>query len=274
MLDPQIAGLARRMILAQFEDRKKEVQRAVVQLADQFRIAGALSSGTFVVEMRECCAREVEIRAKLIWQALLRVMSNLGVKPSEGLSVALQSEVEGYSAQMLSDLEPIMAKHKRHGSSVHAEPLSSAWGLAMRKIYVEIDLFVSSLHARVQTDELPGSQNTTLNIYSPVGVIQTGPGAMASISHNLGAGERDVLFRALDIIKESLATTGELVGVREEISELIEEARAEVGKSKPNGMRLQSVLTGIASVIQTVGSLQPAYQVLKAALLPLGVFLP
>ena len=53
MLDPQIAGLARRMILAQFEDRKKEVQRAVVQLADQFRTAGALSSGRFVVELRE-----------------------------------------------------------------------------------------------------------------------------------------------------------------------------------------------------------------------------
>ncbi|PYJ67928.1 MAG: hypothetical protein DME76_14015 [Verrucomicrobia bacterium] len=273
MLDPQIAGLARRMILAQFEDRKKEVQRAVVQLADQFRTAGALSSGRFVVELRECCAREVEIRAKLTWHALLRVMSNLGVKASEDLSVALQSEVEGYSAQTLPDLEMIMASHKRHGSSVIAEPLSSAWGLAMRKIYVEIDLFVSSLRARVESNELRESQKTTLNIYSPVGVIQTGSGAMTNISYSLDAGERDVLVRALDLVKESLAT-GEHVGVREEISELIEEARAEVGKPKPNGMRLQSVLTGIAGAIQTAGSLQPAYQALKAALLPLGVFLP
>ena len=99
------------------------------------------------------------------------------------------------------------------------------------------------------------------------------PGAMTNISYSLDAGERDVLVRALDLVKESLAT-GEHVGVREEISELIEEARAEVGKPKPNGMRLQSVLTGIAGAIQTAGSLQPAYQALKAALLPLGVFLP
>jgi hypothetical protein len=273
MLDPQVAGLARRMILAQFEDRKKEVQRAVGQLADQFRAAGALSSGRFLVELRECCAQETEIRAKLIWQALLRVMSNLGVTPSEGLSVDLQSEVDGYSAQTLPDLDAIMARHKRDGSSFQAEPLSSAWGLAMRKIYVEIDLFVSSLHARVENDKLRESQNTTLNIYSPVGIIQTGSGAMTNISYSLGAGERDVLVQALDLVKEKLAT-GENGGVREEIYELIEEARAEVGKPKPNGLRLQSVLTGIASAIQTAGNLQPAYQALKAALLPLGIFLP
>lgn len=76
-------------------------------------------------------------------------------------------------------------------------------------------------------------------------------------------------------MKQDLARVDELPGYeKDELLDLIEEGRAEVDKAKPNGMRLTSVFSAIATAIQTAGSLQSAYQALKAALLPLGLPLP
>lgn len=61
---------------------------------------------------------------------------------------------------------------------------------------------------------------------------------------------------------------------RDEVAELVEDARTELEKPKPNGFRLTNVLTGVATAVQTAASLQPAYQALKAGVLPLGIFLP
>jgi hypothetical protein len=60
---------------------------------------------------------------------------------------------------------------------------------------------------------------------------------------------------------------------KEEIVELITEAQSEVAKPKPNGTKLRSALTDISTAIQTVGSLNDAYQLLKAALIPFGIYL-
>ncbi len=134
MLDPKIAGLARRMVLAQFEDRRKQLPRSVEQITDQFTLQGAGRSGRLVLEIRELCAREVETRAMMVWKGLLRVMSNLGVQPSESLSTALQNEVEGYSSHVLTDLDEIVNKHVRLVGITKVTPLSAAWDYAMRKV--------------------------------------------------------------------------------------------------------------------------------------------
>ena len=276
MLDPKIAGLARPMIQVQFDERRKQVERDIGQVASEAVMAGAGRSGILIVEIREICAREVGIRALLIWQALVRVMSNLGVEPDENLAAALKNEVENYSPRALADLTDILNKNTRNIGCGEPEPLESAWGQAMRKVYAEIDLFVASLFANTQRKQKqPDSSRSVFNFYSPVGVFQTGAGATAGVTQIFGSQEQEALIRALDLVKQNLINSEGLAGdLREEMLDLIEEGQTEVKKPKPNGMRIQSVLMAVATTIQTVGSLQPAYQALKAALLPLGIFLP
>ncbi len=80
---------------------------------------------------------------------------------------------------------------------------------------------------------------------------------------------------ALDRVKQDLVEVEKLSGYeKEEVIDLIEEGRAEIDKPKPNSMRVTSVFSMIAAAIGTVGSLGPAYRVLKAALLPFGIQLP
>lgn len=113
------------------------------------------------------------------------------------------------------------------------------------------------------------------HFHSPVGVVQTGPGATASVVQALGAEDREALLHALRVVGEALSAVKELPGSsKEEVLQLVEEGRTEIQKARPNGMRLGAVLSAVATAIQTAGSLQPAYQALKTALLPLGILLP
>jgi hypothetical protein len=109
---------------------------------------------------------------------------------------------------------------------------------------------------------------------SSVGAIQTGPSATANIVFNI-AEDREELRRALDAVRDALSTVEALPAHPiSEVVDLVDEAKIEIDKPKPNNMRLGSALSAVATAIQAVGSLQPAYQTLKAALLPLGIMLP
>lgn len=113
------------------------------------------------------------------------------------------------------------------------------------------------------------------HFHSPVGVVQTGPGATASVVQALGAEHRGALLHALRLVGEALSAMKELPGSsKEEVLELVEEGRTEIQKPRPNGIRLGAVLSAVAAAIQTAGSLQPAYQALKTVLVRLGIPLP
>ena len=161
---------------------------------------------------------------------------------------------------------------------IKAPPISYALERTMTKVSTEIDLFALNLVQRAGTGKTQRQREgpqAVFNIYSPVGAIQTGSGATANIVQNLGSQDRDLLIKALELTKQALSSVDEIPGnPKEEVVELVEEAKTEVAKTKPNGVRLTSILTAIATAIQTAGSLQPAYQALKAALLPLGILLP
>ena len=61
---------------------------------------------------------------------------------------------------------------------------------------------------------------------------------------------------------------------KEELLELVSEAREEIDKPKANSIRLASVLGGIGQAVQTIGSATAAYQAVKAVASLLGLQLP
>ena len=276
MLDPKIAGLARRMIQVQLDERRGHVGQEAEVVVNKLVLQGLGRSGAIIQEIHKLCANEVVIRAMLMWQVFIRVMSSLRVQRTETLAIELKNEIENYSPQVLDDLTQIMDRYTRNIGIAEPKSLSSAWGHAMRKVYAEIDLFIC-----LQPEKAKGKEEqveflkNVIYVNSPVGFIQIGTGSTANVTQILGSQEQEALVLALDIIKKNVANMQELPNhSKEEIQELIEESLTEVKKPKPNVKRLQSILTGIATTIQTIGSLQPAYQTLKAALLPLGILLP
>jgi len=276
MLDHKITELARTMIQAELEGRRRELARDVERIQNEAAARGVGRSGAIVGQVYERCVHEIETRARVTWQILAKVLSTAGVTLTDDLAGELKAEVESYVPSDVQELTQLLSSVADRIGFGQFSPLTDTRAHALRKIGAEIDLFVLALKRRDEASEgqaIPVP--SVLNFYSPVGVVQTGPGATAHVIQNLGGQDKEALVQALEHVRQDLIRVTEVAGFsRQEVVELVDDARTELEKSRPNGLRLTNILTGIATTIQTAGSLQPAYQALKAALLPLGIFLP
>ena len=276
MLDNKVSDLVDRMTRVQFNERQGQLQHDIALAQSQMAARGLGRSGAIVQRVYELCSRDVEIRTLLIWQTLVRVLSQVGVRYLDDLARDLKQEIRKYLSSILDYPNDCLQKIVQQIGIGMATSLSDVREQALMKVDAEIDLFVLSLLR--QTEARQGkteSAGQIFNFYSPIGAIQTGPSATANVVMNLSPRDREALREALERVKEGLSIVEHLPGhPKEEVLDLVEEAKTEVGKPRPNGMRLGSVLMAVGTAIQTVGSLQPAYQALKAALLPLGIPLP
>ena len=223
--------------------------------------------------VREHCSRAIELRALIVWQNLSKVLSRAGVVPSETLADDLKQEVSKYANAIYTD--PLYSfEHvvQRVGIGT-AQSLTEARDAALAKVYAEIDLFVLGLRSQREAEE--SGSAPTFHFHSPVGAVQTGPNASAQVFQNISPQDREALLGAIEAVRKSLADIDGLPAhPKEEIVELVEEADAETKKAKPNSTKLLSIFTGIGQAIQTTADLKPAYDTLKAALTPFGIFLP
>jgi hypothetical protein len=269
MLNSKALGLVDKMVRVEFEEREEQLGREIVVEKNQAAMHGVGSSSAVVERVYELCAHDIAIRTRIVWQNLVRFLSLTGLVASDALAQELKTVVQSYHPLIYT--HPFQRLQKVSTNFASRRDLSQAWERARTKVEADIDHFVMLLQ-RAQ-EQQSGSQ-PVFHI-SSVGAIQTGLGATANIVMNIGPQEREELARALDTVKESLSKV-ETVPADQiaDVVELVDEAKTEIGKPKPNTLRLRSALSTIATAIQTIGSLQPAYQALKAALLPLGIMLP
>ena len=150
--------------------------------------------------------------------------------------------------------------------------LDEACDDSRRKHDVEIDLYVDSL--KISAEEQPSAMAHSYHFYGTVGTVQTGAGATANVVQNLAAEDKQALLRALDQIKDAISSSQALLAQREELIEIAEECITLMQAPQPNDSKLRAMFDVLATSVQAVASAQPAYQALKAALLPLGIMLP
>ena len=91
---------------------------------------------------------------------------------------------------------------------------------------------------------------------------------------HLDSTSKQQIERALDAVEKALGEAAHTPFDRAEISEMIQESRSELDKPAPNVSRLRSLMLGIATTIQTMASLRPAYDAIKGGLALVGVTLP
>ena len=275
MLDAKVTELADRFIRLQFDEQGKQLNREIAKTRDEARLKGGMGTSSVVVELvRGHCARDIELRALIVWHNLQKVLSRSGVILSETLADDLKQEVAKYAeAIFLEPFNCFQAVVQKVGIGRTAQPLTEARDKALEKVSAEIDLFVLGLQGQ---QDARGSQAAPVyNFYSPVGAVQTGQDASAQVFQNLSTQDRDAFLGAIDALREGLAGIDRLPAhPKQEIVELVEEAEAETKKARPNSSKLLSTFTAISQAVQTVGSLQPAYNTLKAALIPFGIHLP
>ena len=274
MLDPSVIKIADELIRVQFKEREDQLHREIVRVQSELSAKGLGISGAVVQLVGDLCARDIELRTLIVWQNIVRVLSHAGVLESQNLSDELKQAVLRYEEDVYTVAHQSLEKTISHvGIGSPQISLAEARDRAFAKVNAEIDLYVLSVTRRAAAQGK--SSQPVFNIYSPVGAIQTGPTATANIVQTISPKDKETLLDAVNAIKQGLLGVDALPAhPKQEIIELVNDAEIEISKPNPNGTKLQSILSAVATAIQTVGSLQPAYQALKAALLALGITLP
>jgi len=273
MLDPKIIELADTMIQLQFHELTEQLAHDLEMTADEMTAHGMGTSGPHVKAAHGHCARNIELRALIVWHNLQRVLSHAGVLPSETLADELKEAVSKYADAIFTEPHSRMERLVDRIGSSYRPSLKDPHERALRKVHAEIDLYVLELNRRKESQSVQSNAGLVFN--APVGAVLTGPNATANVFQTITQQDRDALLTAVDLLKKGLVSVEQLPAhPKEEIVELVEEAEIEIPKSKPNNTRLLSIFMTVAQAIQTVGSLRPAYDALRTALIPFGVQLP
>ena len=217
-----------------------------------------------------------EARTLLAWSAVKDVLGAAALQHSETLAAELLAIVDKGARR--ADVREVLRRRIDTRGGAISDPaefdLDGPTLRAIAKRESDIDLYVLALISKLKVERLP-EDSIVNNFRGPVGAYQIGPASATTVTQISNSADSEALRRALDLVEASLPAAANSPGLMaDEVLELVDETRAELAKARPNSIRLRIVASGVATAIQTIGILQPAYQALKAALLPFGVLLP
>jgi hypothetical protein len=265
-------SLIRERISIEMEERTQRFKREVGTIKSEMSARGMLMSGMTQDRISRAIENEMQVRLRLMWQTVARVLSIEGV----AVSAELKTQVTSLLADQLDrHMDDLATQHQRTakmmGTSSALKPLDSMKSFALRKINSEVEL--SLLEADMSDD--PERRKAPVNIYRPVGVVQTGHGSTAALTLNFSHSARDELRDALEEVTQAVRENHDLSErERAHIIDLAEEVGTELESDEPNSPRVVGALSGIGTAIQTLGSAQAAYKALKAAASLVGLQLP
>lgn len=279
MIDRQVSELARRGLGPRVEKQMEELRQALGTIVVQVGANRIAQGSPGAIHTTRPCVAVVAPVVDLAWKNLWRVVTTLRKPASaQDLKLELQSELADFFTRVRGVLrEKVKFTGGDNGSETARA--TSAFDTEVRRVMelveVEIDLFVHEPRDARETPPPAVTAGATFNIYSPIGAIQTGPGASAVVVQHLDEPNREALRAALRELRDALhGVTGTAMVDRSEVAEMATVAEVELDKPKPNAALLTSLLSGIATGVQTVAAVQPAYTALKAAAAAVGVSLP
>lgn len=239
---------------------------------------GLGQSGPAMQALAQDTINSLKARAQFILGQLLRCLT--------AHHVALTAETVAEASTLLRDAIQTEAQMVR--GRLFGNPIFHIQGLepARQQIQAQYDQEGPRLIARLSNElklaaaasaspAAPSQGAPSFTFHGPVGLVQTGNGSQAMVHQHIDVGLRNEVALALQGLLERLdKPENNSIGNRAELRELIVEAKAEAEKPEANTLKLGSSLRTIAETTKFVGSLGPAYQVLKPLLSFFGIHLP
>jgi hypothetical protein len=256
-------------------DMDRALDEKMTATTGRASMAGMLHSGNLMVQLREDARNSLKSRAHYIFGQLLRCLAAHNVAlDSKTVSAASSLLEESIKAQSTSLEHTLLSKpgYASGGfSGVSGQLLADFNGEAPRlidKLRTELELTAAANRATSKT-----GPNITIN--GPVGLVQTGDGNQATVHQHIDAGVKQQVVSALDMCLQELEKPeNRSIGNLNDLKELVIDTKSEAEKPHSNNLKIASGLRSIAETTKFVGSLGPAYQVLKPLLSHFGVHLP
>lgn len=273
MLPAAVVDTARNGVRVAIDERRELLRHEIADLKEQYALRGTLHGTPYLQAVKQRVASELTIRANLAWQRWARALATQPSVPLADLRSTLIGEIERpvRTDAESADLAEYYFEAKRLASALGepADTLARMQQQAVEQVAAEVDFAI----LEATKTQPAGAQTAMFSFYAPIGVVQTGAGATASVQQTLGATDRDTILHALQAVEQAIALATALARTdRTQITDVVVELRDELTRPQPNLLRLRSGLVDIATPIQTLGA--AAYQLVKGALALLGVRLP
>jgi hypothetical protein len=274
MLPPAVVDTARNGLRVAIGERRELLRHEIADLKEQYGMRGTLHGTPYLQAVKQRVASELKIRANLAWQRWARALATQPSVPLADLRSTLIGEIERpvRTDAESADLAEYYFEAKRFASALGepADTLARMQQEAIEQVAPEVEFAI----LEATKTQPAGAQTAMFSFYPPIGVVQTGAGATASVQQTLGATDRETRLHALQAVEQAIAPAIDLAPTdRTQITAVVVALRDELAKPQPNLLRLRSGLVGIAPTIQTRGAAAAAYQLVKGALALLGVHL-
>lgn len=228
----------------------------------------------FVARVSKLYENDLVNRSQIILENLKRTHQSFGSPVISGIDEQLKKLGADLIEQQLHVLE---GAYKRYlGRIGVTAPISGGWdvqySLQRAEIANEISQYMWVLRkAPMKSPDQPAGQPTFI-IHGNVGAIQTAPNAVAHVHQQVGEQDFSLLVSALVHLRHvASAADGLDANQKEKLIGAIEAADAEIKREAKDQTVILKWLGGIGSIVQTLGSAQPAWEAVRAAARAVGL---
>ena len=272
MLEAEVLTHIRNTVAADLAQRDADLRLALQAVQRQLAAKGLALSGNALYEHARLGADELEIRARLIWAIIQRCQSTFGHPDLPDLLGGVQQQIAEYvtnhAAAVLAIVDtqgssPTTATFVRDGLRTKRDQL-------IAKYQNDANFYVKAV-IQAPTTAAPAAA-VIINggvVYS----LQTGDYSNATIQIDTAGSDR--LLQANTALMEAIKNAPDMGNdQRAQSLDIAADLLAAAKAQKPNGPKMLGLLGGLATGVQTVASVKPAWDAVKAAAAAIGITLP
>jgi hypothetical protein len=233
---------------------------------------GMALSGGHVSALLKAHEEELRARASESWTSLVRIADVNALVNYDGIGTDLKQLMEEAIEKFIPDIQESLAAAVARSPYIRGTFTVDHCRREVQQHHsLEVDLYVDGLISMT-------SSNKSFNSYvinGPVGMVQTGERSTGHVVQHATPNEIADALAALEELRRIVREDSELsTQKRAEVLEIADACEQQLGRPDPNKTMLGGMFGVICTTIQTLPAAQPAYQALRAALLPMGIPLP
>lgn len=218
-------------------------------------------------------ANELRVRGGIVWGAISRshqaLVGKVDATTLQDLQQQLAQRFDATTAKVrqvtLAQLPP--TPRRDLSESLIEVTIANISREVLARFNVEASFYVDQLQAQVQQ---PAAAAVTINNSGNIGAVQTGAYSVAQVNLDDGGGDR--LAAAIEALRVALQANAEATAdQRAQGGEIAGQLVAAVRAEKPNPPLIAGLFSGLATTVQTIASLQPAWQTVRDAAIAVGI---
>lgn len=228
----------------------------------------------FAARVSKLYENDLRIRSRSILVNLKQVHQDFGSPLVNGIDEQLKTMGVVLIEQQLHGLEDAYKRYLGRIGMTEIPPsgLDIRYSLQRAAIANEISQYIWVLRkVPMKSPDQPVGQPTFI-INGNVGAIQTAPNAVAHVHQQVGERDFSVLVDALMQLRHVASTVDGIdANQREKLIADIAATDAEIKREAKDETALLKWLAGIGSIVQTLGSAQPAWEAVRVAARSIGL---